>query len=137
MIVNICRDQPELKVTLVPQGADWGPPKLSETRLLISCLPPDRFAPLTPIVRAGEWAYPRPEVYPPDRQALPVLVYPAFALDDDGAVVFRFDGKLWSRPPGRYEAEVVIGDRLAAMFEIDLQPYRHVVAKVETGEVTS
>jgi hypothetical protein len=136
MIITLNYGQPELKIT--PSYSGWRglkPFALADVRLHIR--PPDgrRFVGLSPIVRKGDWGYPLPiEEYPPVPNKLPVLVYPAFDMDDSGAFVFRLDGKLWKRRCGRYLAELYIRDRKVGEIELDLSPVKCVIGRVEAAE---
>jgi hypothetical protein len=133
MIINVARGQPELKVTLAPYGGGGDPPALSETRLLVYPPRPERFTQLSRRIFLGDWWDPsRTDVSHPYMGRMPVLVYPAFSEDEHGATVFRFDDKLWNRPPGRYECEVIAHGKLALAFDMDLHPYRHVAERIET-----
>jgi hypothetical protein len=87
---------------------------------------------LSPIIRTGNWGYPLPiRPYPPEPDNAPAVIYPAFTLTDEGAVVFRLDRLLWSRPAGRYIGTVSYWDRLLFTLDIDLEPMTWVPVKVE------
>jgi hypothetical protein len=132
VVITLLRNQPELRMTLI------GPKRpLSEIRLIITTPPYPPDGQLSLIIRKGWWGYPEPGegrlVYPEDPAGWPALVYPAFEFDDEGAVVFRLDRRLWARPCGRYTGRVVAGGDLAAAVDIDLQPVRWTGLAVEVG----
>jgi hypothetical protein len=133
MIVPIKDGQPELKVMLEEPGADgrrlvdWKhiTLQIESPRLDAECLDSE-------IIKEGCWpgygtGWPAPFDWP-------VLFYPAFELDLDGAVIFRFDDKLWRRPPGRYIGTITWHHRPIAWLDIDLQTAKWVVASVEVND---
>ena len=138
MVIKIKRDQPELKFTLVEPGREGrGPASVKNIRLVVTVPPPPPDAQLSRIIRKGACGYPPVEppevdVYPEDRTALPALVYPAMGFDKDGAVIFRLDKLMWSRPCGRYLGRIEVGDDWAATFDLDLHPIRWTLEGVET-----
>jgi hypothetical protein len=135
VIIKIARGQPELKVTVVQPGQGGRLPSVEGVRLVVCPPPPSGFAQLSPIVRLGEWGYPPVEDYPPRPHELPAIVYPAFEIDAEGAIVFRLDSHLWSRPSGRYLGRVMVGCHEAATLDIDLEPMRYIPVKAELSDV--
>jgi hypothetical protein len=135
MIIPIDQGQSELKVALTRPGTGDQLVSKELIRLVIKPPPKERFAQLSPIVRKGDWGYPLPlEDYPPNRDAWPLLIYPAFDIDDDGAIIFRLDRRFWQRPCGRYIGDVMVGDYKAVSFELDLNPHRYLITSVELND---
>ena len=107
MIVRICRGQPELAVRVVAPGCDGG--QLVDYEDMELCILAPKCTcegPFSKIyfqwaaagggttLTAGTSSRCR-------RRRCPVLVYPAFDVNDNGEIVFKFDSKLWERA-GRY-----------------------------------
>jgi hypothetical protein len=137
MIIQVKYGQPEIKIHLVEPGQ--GGSKLSDTRgvrLVITAPEIKHRSSETRIIRTGTWAYPPNDgkPYPPDPDELPTLIYPCFAVDDEGALVFRFDHNLYNRPCGRYLARLWIGPFEAALIDLDVMPHRFIVDEIEQSE---
>lgn len=115
MIIRLCEDTPKLAVRIAQPGCDGR--QLVDTRVNIV------IRPVVCVERSTTHTYWdgcsfREEVIP---DPVPTLRYPAFELDDEGRVVFYFDDKLWSLPPGRYQADIEIdGDCVHTSMQIDL-----------------
>ena len=139
MIIKVLRGQPELNVTLVEPGLEGRRPKsVEDVRLVITAPPPPKEGSVSKIIRKGSWGYPPVEppdvdVYPDDPDLLPALVYPAMGLDEEGAVVFRLDRLLWERPCGRYVGRIEAGSGLSATIDLDLNPVKWIIDRVEVG----
>jgi hypothetical protein len=133
MVIRVLRGQPELKIALVEPGGRT-PASVDDVRLILTAPPPPVGERVSRIVRKGDWGWPpgAPDDYPPEPDRMPSIVYPAFGLDDEGAVVFRLDSLLWERPCGRYVGRVEVGHRLSATIDVDLHPIRWTLDSVET-----
>jgi hypothetical protein len=131
MIIKIYRGQPELKVTVVSDGRLVD---LAEIRLVINAPHQSLWNQLSPIVIQGPWAYPPVRPYPPEPCLLPTIIYPAFEIDADGAIVFRLDNHLWSRQPGRYIGRVMVKSYEAVTIDLDLEPLTWIPSKIELNE---
>lgn len=103
MIIRLCEDTPKLALRIVQPGCSGK--QLMDTGVEIHITPvecePRR---KTQMVWDG-CIYREEKIENP----IPSLTYPAFELDDDGRIVFYFDNRLWSLPPGRYHAHVWVG----------------------------
>lgn len=135
MIIKIHQGQPWLAVRIVSQGSnqvqvvDW-------ENLRLAIVPPDctrKDIPLSPIHFSGCWPghdierYNNSFILPED---LPTLIYPAFKIDDTGAVVFRLDRKIWSRP-GRYEGLVeTLQGKPVVILDLDVDTQAYIVESV-------
>jgi hypothetical protein len=135
MIIKISRGQPELKFTLIQPGRGRRLSVPDGVRLVITAPAPKPQNRLSPIIRKGSWGWPPVRPYPPDPHSLPAIVYPAFDLDDEGAVIFRLDEHLWRRPSGRYTGEIMIGGHLVTAVDIDLEPLKWLPSKIELNEI--
>lgn len=115
MIVRLCEDTPKLGLRIVQPGCSGKQLMDRHVDLVItpaSCPSPDYKEPYWEDCEL-KWRDMRPEI--------PALTYPAFEVDDDGNVVFYFDFRLWSLPPGRYRGQVMLGGSCAqTCFDIDL-----------------
>lgn len=120
-IIRICQGQPNLSVVISQHGCDGGQVINHEDIRLAIFAPHCKHVLKSPWQLCGCWPQHRhmavPNQYwdeacgcldylriPPHE--IPVLIYPAFDTDDEGAVVFWFDDELWKRPPGRWIGEV-------------------------------
>ena len=106
MIVRICRGQPELAVRVVAPGCDGG--QLVDYEDMELCILAPKCTCEGPFSKiyfhgCGWWGHDmdrwNEQQVPPEQ--MPVLVYPAFDVNDNGEIVFKFDSKLWERA-GRY-----------------------------------
>lgn len=106
MIVRICRGQPELAVRVVAPGCDGG--QLVDYEDMELCILAPKCTCEGPFSKiyfhgCGWWGHDidrwNEQQVPPEE--MPVLVYPAFDVNDNGEIVFKFDSKLWERA-GRY-----------------------------------
>jgi hypothetical protein len=134
MIIKICRGQPELKITFYDLSRCAQSLDLEKTRLVITAPNPKPGNLLSPIIRKGDWGYPPPFPWPPELHAQPAIIYPAFDVDDEGAITFRLDDHLWRRPPGRYIGHVMIGDHEALTIDLDLEPLNWIPSKIELND---
>lgn len=115
MIIRLCEDTPKLAVRIAQPGC-WGR-QLMDTRIDIIIRPVVCVERTTTRTYWDGCAF-KEEVIP---NPVPTLRYPAFELDDEGRVVFYFDDKLWSLPPGRYLADIEIdGACTQTSMQIDL-----------------
>jgi hypothetical protein len=135
MIIKIDRYQPEIRVSVVAPGKHGG--KLVDYKrirlVIVSC--PDKFISLvSPIYRHGTWLYVAPGIGDVVLDAGPAIVYPAFEVDNEGDLVFRFDRNLWDRRPGRYAGRIEnLDGQCLGMLDIELQPNDHIITRVSTG----
>lgn len=122
MIVKICQGQPELSIRIVTPGCNGG--QLINYKDIRMCIyaPKCEESLLSPMCFTGCWpghdveAYNERNCLPP--QDMPLLVYPAFTINDNGETVFRFDAKLWERR-GRYVGVIEFTDG-TKITELDL-----------------
>lgn len=138
MIVKVLRGQPEIRVVLaVPGTVDERRLDPERARLIITAPRPPSHGGVSRIIRRGWWPFPpmsgQPDVYPPDPDLWPALVYPCFEVDDDGALVFRLDDLFFDRPCGRYIGRLEVDGRAVKDFDIDYHPRRWAVSMVEAG----
>lgn len=113
-IIKIMQGQPELAVRLVSQG-EPGQQLIDYKNIRLVVMPPreQRVEPLLSVQHfSGFWPGHDVEKWneqfvPPEE--LPILVYPAFTVDDEGKIVFRFDSKIYKRR-GRYQGIVELND---------------------------
>lgn len=101
-IVRLCEDTPKLALKIVQPGCDGR--QLMDMRVEIQISPVQCEQPQERIVLDACL-----NVVDVVKRQIPTLTYPAFELDDEGRIVFYFDKRLWSQPPGRYHARVLIG----------------------------
>ena len=122
-IVRICQGQPELAIRIVQPGCTGGQLlNYKDTRLVITA--PECPAYLkSPLHFKGCWpgfSGELPYTFPEVPHELPVLVYPAFRINDNGDTVFRFDSLFFDYPPGRYIGTVEFTNGcIINQFEID------------------
>lgn len=137
-IIRLCRGQPELAVRIVQPGCDGG--QLAHTAIQLVLRSPHCGCPmLSPWKIKGCWpGYHGPRNYlPSPHEEQLKLVYPAYSLDDDLNVVFRFDNKLFDLRPGRYEGLVEFRDGTEIMYlDIDLCNTPFIIDKVSVNTVT-
>ena len=115
MIIRLCEDTPKLAVRITQPGC--GGRQLMDTRVDM-VIRPVVCAERTHTHTYWDGCAFKEEVIP---DPVPALRYPAFELDDEGRVVFYFDNKLWSLPPGRYQADIEIdGTCTQTTIQIDL-----------------
>lgn len=123
MLIRICDNQPKLALRIVQTGCTGG--QLLDLGVMLDIYPASCPHPLySPQIWCGCFVDNRVPVSgccDVPLQPPPTLTYPAFALDEEGRIVFYFDKKLWSMPSGRYHASVRFerGDCIAE-FDIDL-----------------
>jgi hypothetical protein len=130
MVLKLSRGQPELRVRLVEPGG--GPPltRIEGVRLELRAAGPPPNCGLSQITREGCWpGFPTGDLIP--TWDMPKLVYPAFGVDCDAAMIFRFDRHLWHRPPGRYIGTILLEDKEIAWLDIDLCDTRWIPELVE------
>lgn len=113
-IIKIMQGQPELAVRLVSQGSN-GQQLIDYKNIRLVVMPPreqrvesllsvQNFSGFWPGHDVEKW---NEQFIPPEE--LPILVYPAFTVDDEGKIVFRFDSKIHKRR-GRYQGIVELND---------------------------
>jgi hypothetical protein len=113
-IIKILRGQPSLAVRLVTQGAPGQQlVDYKNVRLVIMASREPRLEPpLSPQHFSGYWPGHDVESWNDQfvlPEELPLLVYPAFTVNDDGEIVFRFDDKINKRM-GRYLGVIELND---------------------------
>jgi hypothetical protein len=134
MIVRIKQNQPELRVTMSEPGPSG---QLLEdyrnVRLEISAPAIHPSSLDTVIKKRGCWPgyADDPELLPHE---LPTLIYPAFEVDCQGALVFRFDDKLHRRPRGRYIGRLKYKGEIVWTIDIDLGSAIWLPVRIEYGE---
>lgn len=140
-VINIRQGQPYISVRIAAPGPtggqliDW-----ERVRLVIIPPPEPRCElPLSPQYFTGFW--PGHDLnrwhrhfIPPEEH--PVVVYPAFGLDDDGAILFRFDSKI-EQLHGRYlgRIETLDGHPLVDL-DLDIGLYKWVADDVKAIDVS-
>lgn len=139
-IIKICEGQPSLAVRIVTPGCNGSQlVDYKQIRLVIVAPPrtPCEF-PLSPQEFSGCW--PAHDVQKwndsfilPETQ--PLLIYPAFEVNDDGDIVFLFDSKLWERK-GRYIGlvEFLDGTKILEL-DLDICSQKFVADRISTQSV--
>lgn len=129
-IVKICQGQPSLAVRIVTPGCNGGQViDYKQLRLVIMSPPAKRCElPLSPQHFSG--FYPTHDVDKWNESFIlpeeePLLIYPAFDVNDNGDIVFRLDRQMWCRR-GRYVGviETIDGRKLVELdLDISTQQY--------------
>jgi len=136
-IIDLCASTPKLKLKLGTRGCNGQQVIASDIEMHIrqvSC--PEQIFPAglplvdmcngcPPQMLPGQPArsmYTPPNALPQHVAAPPAvyLIYPSLGTDDDGLTEFYFDAKLFTSPPGRYHASVVIDACSCMEFDINL-----------------
>ena len=115
MIVRLCEDTPKLGLRIVQPGCSGA--QLMDRGIELAIMPASCPSPehLIPVWEDCELHWES------HRKPIPTVIYPAFEVDDDGLVVWYFDQRLWSLPPGRYIGRVLLeGHCISADIFIDL-----------------
>ena len=121
-ITKICFGQSELRIRLVQPGCGGGQLVNDTDVRLVIAAPYCNHRLKSPQLFLGCWpGFDTPWCSDALPHELPAIVYPAFTVDENGDTVFRFDGKLWQLPPGRYIGTIEFNDgRIIAKLDIDL-----------------
>lgn len=137
-IVRICQGQPELKVRLSTGGCN-GQQLVDYHHLRLVIIAPhcNRCElPLSPQKFTGCWPGHDTEKWNesfilPEEQ--PLLIYPAFDVDENGDIVFRLDSQLWQRT-GRYVGLVETTDRQKLVeLDLDICTNKFIIDRVTVG----
>lgn len=137
-IIKILRGQPSLAVRLVSQG-EPGQQMVDykNVRLVIvapreqreeSLLSVQKFTGFWPGHDTEKW---NDQFVPPEET--PIIVYPAFTIDEDGKIVFRFDDKIYKRR-GRYKGIIELNDgTILTTLDLDVSTQVWVADLITTG----
>jgi len=139
-IVKICQGQPSLAVRLVTAGCD-GSQLVDYKQIRMVIVAPERTPcerPLSPQCFKGCWPTHDIEkwnnsfILPESR---PILIYPAFEVNDEGEIVFLLDSKLWQRQ-GRYigRIEFLDGEHITDL-DLDICSQRFIADRVSLDTV--
>lgn len=137
-IVKICQGQPQLAVRIVTAGADGMQlVDYKKLRLLIVPYPVARQElPLSPQHFEGFWPSHDVEKWNesfilPEEE--PLLIYPAFDVNDEGEIVFRLDRQIWCRR-GRYMGivETIDGQKIVEL-DLDISSQRFITDRVSVN----
>lgn len=137
-IIKICQGQPELAVRLVQPGCNGGQLVDYENLRLVIKAPECNRLLKSPIIMTGCWPgydnLPRLGELPPHEY--PALVYPAFDINENSEVVFRFDHQLLELPPGRYWGYIELNNgTVLAKLDLDLCSSPVLIDTVSVTEV--
>lgn len=136
-IVRVCQGQPELAVRLVTPGCD-GAQLIDWRQVRLVIAPPERQTcetPLSPQVFKGCWPGHDTEKWN-DSFALPetqpLIIYPAFAVNEDGDIVFILDSQIWQRR-GRYVGIIEFnnGEKITEL-DLDISSLQFIADRVST-----
>lgn len=140
-IVKICQGQPELAVRITTPGVH-GSQLIDYKHIRLVILPPPEprcELPLSPQRFKGFWpghdverfnaSFIRPE-------EMPLLIYPALKVNDQGETVFRLDDQLWKRT-GRYVGSIEFNNgQKIAMLDLDISTQQFILDKVTVNSQT-
>ena len=139
-IVKICQNQPTLAVRITTPGCNGGQlVDYKQVRLVISAperttceplLSPQCFKGCFPGHDVDRW---NDSFISPDQ--LPLLIYPAFGINDDGDIVFILDSQLWKRV-GRYVGSVEFNDGQKILeLDLDICTTQFIADKISTDNI--
>ena len=139
-IVKICQNQPTLAVRITTPGCNGGQlVDWKQVRMVI--VPPPRQTcelPLSPQCFKGCWPTHDVEKWNDSfilPETLPLLIYPAFGLNEEGEVEFVLDSQLWKRV-GRYigSIESISGEKILTL-DLDICTQQFIADRVSVSSV--
>jgi hypothetical protein len=124
-IIDLCSDTPVLKLRLGTRGCDGRHVMTEDAEIVFTqVVCQDTFYPVREQLPIDMCNGCPPVQMPPDpvhKAIHPVVIrYPALGVDNDGLIEFYFDDKLFSSPPGRYKASVLVGGCEIRTLDINL-----------------